>query len=69
MSSSFSFIVHRHSTCLGHSFPGVTWLPTGRGGETSRVLTTNHQWVVDSGGAVLVGWVVMDMVGLLTYPL
>jgi len=35
----------------------------------SRVLAANRQWAVDSGGAVLVGWVVIDVVGLLTYPL
>ena len=44
------------STCLHHSFPSVTW----------RVLAANCQWVVDSGGAGLVGWVVIDVVGLLT---
>jgi len=31
-----------------------------------RVLAANHQWVVDSGGAGLVGWVVIDVVRLLT---
>jgi len=30
------------------------------------VLAVNRQWVVDGGGAVLVGWVVIGMVGLLT---
>jgi len=69
MSSSFLFIVRRCSTCLGHSFPGMTWPPMGRGGVTLRVLTANHQWAVDGGGAVLMGWVVTDVVGLLTYPL
>jgi len=69
VSSSFSFIVRGHSTCLGRSFPSVTWLPTGRGGVMLWVLTANHQWAVDGGGAVLVGWVVIDVVGLLTYPL
>ena len=55
-----------HLTCLCHSFPGVTFLLTGGGGVMWRVLATNRQWVVDSGGAVLVGWVVIDVVGLLT---
>jgi len=36
VSSSFSFIICRHYTCLGHSFPGVTWPPTGRGGGDVR---------------------------------
>jgi len=31
-----------------------------------RMLAANHQWAVDGGGAVLVGWVVIDVVGLLT---
>ena len=31
-----------------------------------RVLAANHQWVVDRGGAGLVGWVVIDVVRLLT---
>ena len=69
MSWLFSFIIRGHSTCLDHSFPGMTWLLMGGGGVTSRVLAANHQWAVDGGGAVLVGWVVIDMVGLLTYPL
>jgi len=30
------------------------------------VLAANHQWAVDSGGAGLVGWVVIDVVRLLT---
>jgi len=30
------------------------------------VLAVNRQWAVDRGGAVLVGWVVIGMVGLLT---
>jgi len=67
--SSTLSIIRGHSTCLGHSFPSVAWPLMGGGGVTSRVLTANHQWVVDGGGAVLVGWVVIDMVGLLTYPL
>ena len=54
------------STCLHCSFPSMTWLPTSRGGVTWRVLAANHQWAVDGGGAVLVGWVVIDMVQLLT---
>ena len=31
-----------------------------------RVLAANRQWVVDGGGAGLVGWVVIDVVRLLT---
>ena len=38
----------------------------GMGGVTSRVLAANCQWAVDSGGAGLVGWVVIDVVRLLT---
>ena len=38
-------------------------------GDVEGVLTANHQRVVDGGGAVLVGWVVIDVVGLLTYLL
>jgi len=30
------------------------------------VLAVNRQWAVDGGGAVLVGWVVIGVVGLLT---
>ena len=55
-----------HLTCLWCSFHGVTWPSTGRGGVTWRVLAANRQWVVDSGGAGLVGWVVIDTVRLLT---
>ena len=33
---------------------------------TWRVLAANCQWAVDGGGAGLVGWVVIDMVRLLT---
>ena len=51
-----------HSTCLCHSFPGMMWPPTGRGGVMWRVLAANCQWAVDGDGAVLVGWVVIDMV-------
>jgi len=54
------------STCLQRSFHGMTWPSTGRGGVTWRVLAANCQWVVDGGGAGLVGWVVIDMVRLLT---
>ena len=54
------------STFLHCSFPSMMWLPTGMGGVTWRVLAANCQWAVDSGGAVLVGWVVIDAVGLLT---
>jgi len=38
----------------------------GRGGVMWRVLAANRQWAVDGGGAGLVGWVVIDVVGLLT---
>ena len=47
-------------------FHGVTWPSMGRGGVMWRVLATNRQWVVDGGGAGLVGWVVIDVVRLLT---
>ena len=53
-------------TCLRRSFHGVTWPSTGRGGVAWRVLAANHQWAVDGGGAGLVGWVVIDVVRLLT---
>jgi len=43
-----------------------SWVLTGRGGVTWRVLAANRQWAVDGGGAGLVGWVVIDVVGLLT---
>jgi len=56
----------------------VAWL-SGRGVRLSSfvvvagrrvlvmwVLAVNRQWAVDGGGAVLVGWVVIGMVGLLT---
>jgi len=55
-----------HLTCLHRSFPSMMWPPTGRGGVMWRVLAANHQWAVNSGGAGLVGWVVIDVVGLLT---
>ena len=54
------------STCLWHSFHGVTWPSTGGGGVMWRVLAANRQWAVDGGGAGLVGWVVIDVVRLLT---
>jgi len=54
------------STCLWRSFHGVMWPSTGGGGVTWRVLAANRQWAVDSGGAGLVGWVVIDVVRLLT---
>jgi len=38
VSSSFLFIICGCSTCLGHSFPSMTWPLTGGGGVTSRVL-------------------------------
>jgi len=43
-------------TCLWCSFHGVTW----------RVLAANRQWAVNGGGAGLVGWVVIDVVRLVT---
>ena len=42
------------------------WPSMGRGGVTWRVLAANRQWAVDGGGAGSVGWVVIDMVRLLT---
>jgi len=39
---------------------------TGGGGVTWRVLAADRQWAVDGGGAGLVGWVVIDVVALLT---
>ena len=33
---------------------------------TWRVLAANHQWAVNGGGAGLLGWVVIDVVRLLT---
>ena len=63
--------VHHHSWWWALDLPSaflsrVTWPSTGRGGVTWRVLATNCQWAVDGGGAGLVGWVVIDVVRLLT---
>jgi len=42
------------------------FMVAGRRVPVMWVLAINHQWVVNSGGAVLVWWVVIGMVGLLT---
>ena len=59
------FVVVGAQLAFGVPF-SVMWLLTGGGGVTWRVLAANRQWAVDSGGAGLVGWVVIDMVRLLT---
>ena len=46
--------------------PSLFFVVAGRRVPVMWVLAVNRQWVVDRGGAVLVGWVVIDVVGLLT---
>jgi len=42
------------------------FMVAGRCVPVMWALAVNRQWAVDCGGAVLVGWVVIGMVGLLT---
>jgi len=65
MSSSLS------SICMawlsGHGVrPSSFFMVAGHCVPVMWVLAINRQWAVDGGGAVLVGWVVIRMVGLLT---
>jgi len=46
--------------------PSSFFVVAGRRVPVMWVLAVNCQWAVDHGGAVLVGWVVIGMVGLLT---
>ena len=46
--------------------PSSFFVVAGRRVPVMWVLAINRQWAVDRGGAVLVGWVVIGVVGLLT---
>jgi len=46
--------------------PSLFFMVAGRRVPVMWALAVNRQWAVDRGGAVLVGWVVIGVVGLLT---